>query len=1409
MAVPPGAPDSISITSPSSSSMIGGDRHIDVSHRFGRHPGVPSPVKELNLNASLPPTPEFSRFPNHSSSYPLSPHEYPSRSPTSAVFPGTARRKTSSASQHPPHPRTSVASTASSGSLGGNPMPPPALPIRSPLRKHSNKSLASFTGLLHEYNLAESSPVPLPPSPTTSIPIAGSSSGPNLNGRETPSSRIPPSRPLPRKPSRNSISSLTSDTYVNTNPSVISLTPTTQEYSSNTATPAASGSSPSLSGTLASTVVNEGASDSTKRRHALIELLTTERSYAADLTVVKEIHIPLARGQQCRFQPKPPPPLPKDTPPLPNGNPTGQSNGLKSQPPSLSSRRSSAHTTSTVSSTTNASTAPSSSTSLPQPPNQNKIPTPSDSDLPMTYEASKIVFGNIEEIAQFANDFTESLELALGDVLEGGQGKDTVGALFLEVIPQIAERYKTYITRHPAALAQFQSLPQCTALTAYLAETKALADPHTHAWDIPSLLIKPVQRLLKYPLLIGQIISCTPDDHPDKANLIQAKDRIEEVARTVNEGRRRWEVVKAVLARNSGDAKGSKDSASSASNGLAPPRPKVGRMRSFRSKVKPSVADSDSEKAKDEMEEWEKRLKECEMACKELAKGSLQWCRDVQFCFKKLKAWNACFGNVVGLGEHGVEAVGAFGKVVSGLQTLWTDLDNTLQTVLLPQLSKLIGSLSSPQILLAHMHTLYHSHVTLLNTPYNKSRPPNTLLEASQDFLALRATLREELPLFFFMFEKGLGLILVEFSRWQGRLYREVKDRWMQFWVALAIDDGDANPEGVISGIGSGAAETVGIWRERFEEVEEILMSFKTMKRPVATSQVRSKSQPHLPQAPLQVQLPPQGTLPPNFPRTASGTGMYRHKNGSASSVGDSGRVANHQVYQRPTHSQSAHALQTPIDDREKRFWEFNGDFGPFPDLRAKSPPPPVTRGPAIHMRNGSGDIDALRAKDIALTSIVPNVPVPQTKPSKREKSRDREKDREREREKERLEKEKRLEKERVEKEKKQEKERLERERKEREKQKEKEARDRELEEKARALEREERRMRESQAREQQRLREQARKQAELEQQAREERERDRQRQEKLRDEQKKQDMLKDQDRRRENERTFKEKERERLTRDSVKAPRLNLRDLRPRERMRSEGSISLPQAHEYHGDTSSFRSKILSPPSPSPSARPLSPVSPSRLYRRSKEKSRDLDDDTASIRSTSSRAFRRRITDTFLPRPPHSRSNSIPPGTPVPGAPAMTPLPLPAKPPVMTSNKADILADPASLTPPRHVNIHRRGHSTEDVFAPLPSLPLHHPVEPPLSASFPDHLDPPPSPLYSCTTIVPFLPPPDTPHYMNLPMLRLHVGDTIEVLHEAGHPSHHALPFQVDDGDDCILLARDETGHIGWAFASFVIVTT
>lgn len=52
----------------------------------------------------------------------------------------------------------------------------------------------------------------------------------------------------------------------------------------------------------------------------------------------------------------------------------------------------------------------------------------------MTLEDTKIIFSNITELAIFSDMFCDSLEEALGSVVEGGQGDDRVGALFLDIV---------------------------------------------------------------------------------------------------------------------------------------------------------------------------------------------------------------------------------------------------------------------------------------------------------------------------------------------------------------------------------------------------------------------------------------------------------------------------------------------------------------------------------------------------------------------------------------------------------------------------------------------------------------------------------------------------------------------------------------------------------------------------------------------------------------------------------------------------------------------------------------------------------------------------------------------------------------------------------------------------------------
>lgn len=67
---------------------------------------------------------------------------------------------------------------------------------------------------------------------------------------------------------------------------------------------------------------------------------------------------------------------------------------------------------------------------------------------------------------------------------------------------------------------------------------KNILDP---SYELPSFLIKPIQRICKYPLLLEQLIKYTPNDYPNFQEQVDALHAIRRVTFSVNETKRRVE----------------------------------------------------------------------------------------------------------------------------------------------------------------------------------------------------------------------------------------------------------------------------------------------------------------------------------------------------------------------------------------------------------------------------------------------------------------------------------------------------------------------------------------------------------------------------------------------------------------------------------------------------------------------------------------------------------------------------------------------------------------------------------------------------------------------------------------------------------------------------------------------------
>ncbi|KAK9249081.1 hypothetical protein V1506DRAFT_526942 [Lipomyces tetrasporus] len=165
------------------------------------------------------------------------------------------------------------------------------------------------------------------------------------------------------------------------------------------------------------------------------------------------------------------------------------------------------------------------------------------------------IFANFDGILAFTHQFCISLRSAGASAMRDEKGQENevedlgvldeqesfVGETFLQAIPQLEKVYKIYCHSHEASIRRLHRLTtsNATQMSRWLDACHQASLSRTNAWNLESLLIKPVQRLMKYPLLLKSLAECTADNHPDKASLGRAALDLQGVADRTNEEKRR------------------------------------------------------------------------------------------------------------------------------------------------------------------------------------------------------------------------------------------------------------------------------------------------------------------------------------------------------------------------------------------------------------------------------------------------------------------------------------------------------------------------------------------------------------------------------------------------------------------------------------------------------------------------------------------------------------------------------------------------------------------------------------------------------------------------------------------------------------------------------------------------------
>ncbi|UNI21052.1 hypothetical protein JDV02_007079 [Purpureocillium takamizusanense] len=190
----------------------------------------------------------------------------------------------------------------------------------------------------------------------------------------------------------------------------------------------------------------------------------------------------------------------------------------------------------------------------------------------------KLIFRNSDEIIDFHTAFLAQLKDAVAPVYmpKGGRTptlredssilsdnsqrnstdpsdvKDRatlLGSAFQTNLEKMKAAHEGFLRNSDQAAKRLIQIQQDATVKVWLNECNEVAKDLTAAWDLDSLLIKPMQRITKYPNLIITLLQHTPQDHPDRESLMAAKDALETAIIEINKTKKNFELVGQIVGR--------------------------------------------------------------------------------------------------------------------------------------------------------------------------------------------------------------------------------------------------------------------------------------------------------------------------------------------------------------------------------------------------------------------------------------------------------------------------------------------------------------------------------------------------------------------------------------------------------------------------------------------------------------------------------------------------------------------------------------------------------------------------------------------------------------------------------------------------------------------------------------------
>ncbi|KAI1107552.1 hypothetical protein F4804DRAFT_163432 [Jackrogersella minutella] len=143
---------------------------------------------------------------------------------------------------------------------------------------------------------------------------------------------------------------------------------------------------------------------------------------------------------------------------------------------------------------------------------------------------------------------------ATGHLSDDRDRQTSLGPIFIKNMENMKTAHESFLRNSDHAAKRLIQIQEDPTVKVWLNECNEVARDLTKAWNLDSLLIKPMQRITKYPNLLIQLLHETPPDHPDRPFLESAKVGLENAIVEINKTKKNFELVGQIVGRKRKDS---------------------------------------------------------------------------------------------------------------------------------------------------------------------------------------------------------------------------------------------------------------------------------------------------------------------------------------------------------------------------------------------------------------------------------------------------------------------------------------------------------------------------------------------------------------------------------------------------------------------------------------------------------------------------------------------------------------------------------------------------------------------------------------------------------------------------------------------------------------------------------------